>query len=465
MTQLAGLHAPLVKHSATVLVASADTSFQHRVRQVLEDLRWQVHQAAGGAAALLYLDDHDCEALILDSWLPDLEVDDLIAECQRKYPHTDLLTEDMSAPQEAEGKNRRRQELLYALRRSSGKGETKDAVSSGAQHPAADGALSAQAKPYAAELSPAPGGSRKSTTEATEMSAAKGENSPAPAAKSSQEQREDELREKSSKLPELIGSSPAMLELCREIRLVAPRHANVLIEGPTGSGKELVAHAIHRLSPRADGAFIVMNCAAIPETLLEAELFGYAKGAFTGALQSRVGRLEAARGGTLFLDEIGEMPLALQPKLLRFLEQGELQRIGENESIRVDVRVVAATHRRLEQSIEENSFRADLYFRLAVFPLSTPSLLERLEDIPELAEHFLHRLAAGQPVKRLQPAALEQLLSYDWLGGVRELQHVLERACILAEDRPEIAPAEIRLRNRPRPERRPRPEEASLAAG
>lgn len=438
MPQLASAPIPFAKHGATVIVASSDTSFRQRVRQTLEELRWQVHQAAGGAEALLYLDDHECEALILDSWLPDLEVNDLIAECRRRYPHTDLLSEEMSTPP-AEGKSPRRQELLYALRRGSGKGN--------------------------AEPLPEPDSSRKNTIDPTGVSAAKPEDLVAPAAQSGQEKRESELREKSSKLPELVGSSPAMLELCREIRLVAPRHANVLIEGPTGSGKELVARAIHRLSPRAGRAFIVMNCAAIPESLLEAELFGYAKGAFTGALQSRIGRLEAASGGTLFLDEIGEMPLSLQPKLLRFLEQGELQRIGENESVQVDVRVVAATHRRLEQSIQENGFRADLYFRLAVFPLPTPGLLERLEDIPELAEHFLGRLAAGEPAKKLHPAALQQLMEYDWMGGVRELQHVLERACILAEDRPEITLAEIRLRRRPRPEGRPRPEESLLAAG
>ena len=179
----------------------------------------------------------------------------------------------------------------------------------------------------------------------------------------------------------MVGTSETMRELARLIRLVAPRSTTVLIEGETGTGKEVVARAVHRLSERAGKPFAVLNCAAIPEALLEAELFGHTRGAFTGAVQSRTGRIEAAHGGTLFLDEIGEMPLALQAKMLRFLECGELQRVGDNETMRVDVRVIAATHQPLEQRPRERTFRLDLYHRLAVFPVEVPALRDRMEDL------------------------------------------------------------------------------------
>jgi len=242
-------------------------------------------------------------------------------------------------------------------------------------------------------------------------------------------------------LPDVIGSSAGMRELARMVRLVAPRSTTVLIEGATGTGKELVAKAVHRLSARASKPFVVLNCAAIPESLLEAELFGHTRGAFTGAVQSRTGRVEAANGGTLFLDEIGEMPLALQAKMLRFLESGEIQRVGGNETVRVDVRVVAATHQPLKLRTAEHAFRLDLYHRLAVV---IPALCDRMDDLLPLAMFFLDRLGEEMPVKRLSAGAVERLMGHDWPGNVRELAHVLERATILAEGRPEIAAAEIR---------------------
>jgi len=247
----------------------------------------------------------------------------------------------------------------------------------------------------------------------------------------------------SCRLPEFIGDHPAMLKVSRRVRLVAPHHTPVLIEGPTGSGKELVARAVHRLSPRSLQPFVALNCAAIPETLLEAELFGHTRGAFTGAVQGRVGRIEAAQGGTLFLDEIGEMPLALQSKLLRFVEVGELQRVGENDPVKVDVRIVAATHRPLAQLASKGGFRADLYYRLAVFLIRTPSLESHREDLPGLIAHFLARQSERGPAKTLNPEAMQMLRSHGWPGNIRELEHVLERAAILAEDRPEIGTEEI----------------------
>ena len=244
-------------------------------------------------------------------------------------------------------------------------------------------------------------------------------------------------------LPELIGNAPCMLEVSRRIRLVAPRSTPVLIEGPTGSGKELVAEALHRLSMRSRKPFVAINCAAIPEALLEAELFGHTRGAFTGAVQGRTGRIEAADGGTLFLDEIGEMPLALQSKLLRFVECGELQRIGDNETVKVDVRIIAATHQALAHQTQTGTFRSDLYYRLAVFLIRTPALAEHEQDLPLLVDHFLHRMGRETPMKRVDPAALAKLSLHDWPGNVRELEHVLERAAILAGDSSVLTASEI----------------------
>jgi transcriptional regulator with GAF, ATPase, and Fis domain len=217
----------------------------------------------------------------------------------------------------------------------------------------------------------------------------------------------------------------------------------VLIEGPTGSGKELVAEALHKLSTRSRKPFVAINCAAIPEALLEAELFGHTRGAFTGAVHGRVGRIEAADGGTLFLDEIGEMPLALQAKLLRFVESGELQRVGDNELLKVDVRIIAATHQALAQHTQAGSFRADLYYRLAVFLIRTPSLAEHIQDLPLLVDHFVEQMGRAMPVKSIDAAAMAKLKLHPWPGNVRELEHVLERAAILAGDEPVLTAEDI----------------------
>src|SRR5580700_1633631 len=246
-------------------------------------------------------------------------------------------------------------------------------------------------------------------------------------------------------LPGMIGDSRVMQPVYRLARLLAPRNTTVLITGPTGSGKEVVARAIHQLSPRSKNAFAVVNCAAIPETLLEAELFGYARGAFTGAMQSYAGRIQAAQGGTLFLDEIGEMPLSLQPKLLRFLEQKELQRLGSAEVVRVDARVVSATNAHLLSLVREGKFREDLYYRLCGFPIAIPALRDRSEDIAQLAILFLETYASRLPTPQLSFPALQMLKIHPWPGNIRELQNVIERALILSDGEPLIRPEHLLL--------------------
>ncbi|MFO0978258.1 MAG: sigma 54-interacting transcriptional regulator [Planctomycetaceae bacterium] len=235
---------------------------------------------------------------------------------------------------------------------------------------------------------------------------------------------------------DLIGQAPALQAVTHQIQLVAPTNAAVLILGESGTGKEVVAREIHRHSRRADRPLIKVNCAAIPRELYESEFFGHAKGSFTGALRDRAGRFELADGGTLFLDEIGEIPLDLQAKLLRVLQEGEVERIGEERTRKIDVRIIAATNRNLRVESEAGRFRQDLFYRLSVFPMELPPLRKRVEDIPLLAEHFLDHFARqlGRPRPRLTLANIRELQAYDWPGNVRELQHAVERACIVAAD-------------------------------
>jgi two-component system NtrC family response regulator len=233
----------------------------------------------------------------------------------------------------------------------------------------------------------------------------------------------------------ILGSSPPMRALYATIRKVAPSGASVLIAGESGTGKELVARAIHSLSPQKDGPFVPIDCGSIPEGLLESEIFGHEKGAFTGATATKPGKTELAQGGTLFLDEIGEMPLALQVKLLRFLQERVIERVGGREPIPVDARIITATNRDLEQEVREGRFREDLFFRLAVLKMELPALRERGADVELLAQHFTEEFARelGRPVKRLAPDALEAIQAYPWPGNVRELQNRLKRAVVLAE--------------------------------
>ena len=243
---------------------------------------------------------------------------------------------------------------------------------------------------------------------------------------------------------EIVGRSPALKRLLREVEVVAPTDSGVLIQGETGTGKELIAQAIHNRSGRKARPFVKVNCAAIPSGLLESELFGHEKGAFTGAIMRKPGRFEVADKGTLFLDEVGDIPLDLQSKLLRVLQEREFERLGSTHTQQVDVRVIAATHRDLKQMVEEGTFRRDLYYRLHVFPVTVPALRDRREDIPLLARHFVETYAArmNRRIETIPPATMDAMLDYSWPGNVRELQHFIERAVILSAGTSLSAPVE-----------------------
>jgi DNA-binding NtrC family response regulator len=332
----------------TVVLASADAGLRQRLRRSLTGLRWQVREATGGAEAMAQLETSRPEALLVDSWLPDLEVGEFAGQVRLMYPTIEMLRVDGGV--DGGARSPRRNELLHALRE------------------AQDASLNDTAAWKTAPVVVPRTARAASVVKDFDQEAAR-------RALSVLLGREEPLKgsvagnalQNSTLLPEMVGLSEPMRELARLIRVVAPRSTTVLIEGETGTGKEVVARALHRLSERTGKPFAVLNCAAIPEALLEAELFGHTRGAFTGAVQSRTGRIEAAHGGTLFLDEIGEMPLALQAKMLRFLECGELQRVGDNETVRVDVRVIAATHQPLQQRSEERTFRLDLHYWLRLW--------------------------------------------------------------------------------------------------
>ena len=232
----------------------------------------------------------------------------------------------------------------------------------------------------------------------------------------------------------IIGSSRLLKSVMEQVAVVAPTDSTVLIQGETGTGKELVAQAIHDSSPRRNGPLVKMNCAAIPASLIESELFGHERGAFTGALTQRIGRFEAANGGTLFLDEIGDLALDLQVKLLRVIQEQEFERLGSTRSIRVNVRLVAATHRDLEQMVENKEFRADLYYRLGVFPISLPPLRERPEDIPALARHFVAKYAERmhKVVDEIPAETMDAMIAYQWPGNIRQLQNFVEHGVIVS---------------------------------
>jgi transcriptional regulator with GAF, ATPase, and Fis domain/CheY-like chemotaxis protein len=364
-----------------VIVASGNAAIRQRILQTFHSSRIQVAEACGGADAIGQLESSDCRLLLLDGKLPDLDSGDLMHIIHSRFPGIDVLMLDEAG-----------QPLMPREWRSADARELFHTVSRWQLPQAAD----------SARVDMLPG----------EM------------------------------LPGIIGTSAAMHRVHRLARLVAAHDTPVLLTGPTGTGKELVANAVHELSSRAGKRMVTINCAAIPEALLEAELFGYTRGAFTGAVQSHMGRIHAAQGSTLFLDEIGEMPLGMQAKLLRFIDRGEIQRLGSADICRVDARVVAATNLDLAELSRQKLFREDLYYRLAVFPIELPPLAQRGGDVGSLAEHFVQKFAGnGSRISGEARYALEQ---HDWPGNVRELQHVIERALILAEGGP-IQPEHLGL--------------------
>jgi DNA-binding NtrC family response regulator len=366
-----------------------------RLRQDLNDKlglpRWNVIQAGSGAGALELLQKHGADdgILLLDPNLPDLELDEFLRIVKVRYPNLQLLTLNSHTGQ-----------LLIG------------------------------------GASPTPISTRLAELINRGVAAA-----PRPSPENDGELFRH-LPDARINLRGMIGDSEPMKRIYHLTRMVAARDTTVLVMGESGTGKELIAQEIHLISPRRKQPFVAVNCSAIPESLLEAELFGWVKGSFTGAVQSRIGRIHAAHGGTLFLDEIGDMPLSLQSKILRFLEQGEVQRLGGLDNLKVDVRVVAATNADLKKLISKQLFREDLYYRLAIFPIQLPPLRERMSDLEEMAEAFVAKYSYGVSLSR---EALQLLQQHNWPGNVRELRNVIERATVLVESGHEIKPDHIFL--------------------
>ncbi len=386
------------QQTLAAVVACPNGDYRQSILQTLHSARWLAEEAQGGAEALAKLDAAPCHALLVDRALPDLEVGELLEIVKARHPEVDIFLLDSETGQAPLPQGTPRHLRARELFRVSGN---------------------------------PPGWPPRKQPGKIDSNAAFQPEQPVAV----------------EPLPGMIGTSPKMAALYRMVRLVAARTTTVLLAGETGTGKELVAQALKQLSARARNPFVVVNCAAIPETLLEAELFGYERGAFTGAVQSRMGRIQAARGGTLFLDEISEIPLSMQAKLLRFLQEGELQRLGSAGTSHVDVRVIAATNTDLAERVAAGLFRQDLYYRLAIFPIELPPLRERQADIVPLAEHFLTSLCrqVASPPKSFPPAAHRALETHRWPGNVRELQHVVERAFILSEEQSTLLPKHFSL--------------------
>lgn len=380
-----------------IVIASPNADFRRRIQEGIDETQCSVAGVNGGAEALATLETGDCQVLLLDKWLPDLDVSEFVTLVKDCHPHVrihvmDSESDSQEAPEEIPWQSSSQVGLHSSNLR---------------QVTLFDSHIQSRATPD--------------------------QETPQPPVEP---------------LSGMIGESPAMQDVYRLSRLVSPRTTTVLLTGETGTGKELVAKAIHILSPRQSQPFVTVNCAAIPEALLESELFGYARGAFTGAFQSRMGRIHSAHGGTLFLDEVGELPLSMQAKLLRFLQEGEVQRLGGPDIIRVDVRVIAATNAELSKRVAEKEFREDLYYRISVFPIDLVPLRERPGDILLLGRHFLNTFCRENNLlhKTISDAAGHLLEQHTWPGNVRELRHVMERAFILSENSKSILPEHVRLR-------------------
>lgn len=392
-----------------ILVASPRAEFRRHILKSIPPAEVAAEEAAGGADALLKLGESEFGTLLLDPRLDDLDVDELVATIRTRHPAVNVVVLDSDTPTE-------RPNLELAA--ETAEGEAAAGASQAIDEEPAETACEQRSSAYLPE---------QPHSAAVDDSAETGP------------------------LPEMIGTSRTMQQIYRLARLVSPRNTAVLIVGATGTGKELVARGIHALSRRSRGPFVVVNCAAIPESLLEAELFGFTRGAFTGAFQSRLGRIHAAHGGTLLLDEVGELPLSMQAKLLRFVQEGEVQRLGSADLFRVDARLIAATNADLLQRVREKQFREDLYYRLSIFPLNLPQLRSRPEDVLPLAEHFLETLCqqSGLPRKVLSLEASLLLRAHSWPGNVRELQHSIERAFVLADGREQIRAGDFSMPQTP----------------
>ena len=364
------------KSPINVLLVSPNSRLRRELREKLHQDRWNVVEATSGAEAFECLRESVSEILLLDPLLPDLESSEFTSMVCEQFHGVQVLSLNSHTGQLVLG--------------------------------------SSSPTPLSAEL--------------TQMLYHDGNaltNSFTPV----QLHRMRVGSEGRPSIRGMIGDSEPMRHVFELTHMVARRDTTVLVTGESGTGKDLIAQGIHLISLRQKQPLVVINCAAIPEPLLEAELFGYVKGSFTGAVQSRIGRIHAAHMGTLFLDEIGDMPLSLQSKILRFLEQGEVQRIGGNDNLRVDVRVVAATNADLQSLVKQHLFREDLYYRIAIFPIKLPPLRERLEDLEKLSEAFLTKFSPGVS---LSASALEVLRGHNWPGNVRELRNVIERSSILS---------------------------------
>ncbi len=376
--------------SIDVFVVSPNAKIREQLHEKLSVPRWNVLQAGSGAEALKILREHGEDGvLLLDPLLPDLEAGEFQGLVRERYPNVQVLMLNSHTGQ-----------LL---------------VGSSSPTPISITLVDLLNRNGSLRTGTIPVGIGEDATV---------------------------NREGRGRLRSMIGDSEPMLRTYALTRMVAARDTTVLVTGESGTGKDLIAQEIHLISARRNQPFVIVNCSAIPETLLEAELFGYTKGSFTGAVQSRIGRIHAAHGGTLFLDEIGDMPLSLQSKILRFLEKGEVQRLGGNDNLKVDVRVVAATNVELKKRVAQQLFREDLYYRLAVFPIHLPPLRDRLSDVGDLAIAFAAKFHPGVSISR---EALQILAEYTWPGNVRELRNAIERASILVGLGDEIKPEHIVL--------------------